>query len=151
MRPLWHVWAMLRSLRHGRPLLNGYASYYPAGWDTRMATAGRLSDAKALASLVRETGVTTIVVRLDSLPELVQSRWQLPLSPPMPGLVPVRTLNDVLVFRVDARAAPEPRNCSDLVRKPGNRHPAPFARTKPARAIIRSHRRMVERVSRVVQ
>jgi hypothetical protein len=67
MRPLWHVWAMLRSLRHGRPLLNDYASYYPAGWDTRMAAAGRLPDAKALASLVRETGVTTIVVRLDSL------------------------------------------------------------------------------------
>jgi hypothetical protein len=32
-----------------------------------MAAAGRLPDAKALASLVRETGVTTIVVRLDSL------------------------------------------------------------------------------------
>jgi transposase len=31
-----------------------------------------------------------------------------------------------------------------------NRHPAPFAWTKPARAIIRSHRRMIDRISTAV-
>ena len=62
------VWAMYRSLSHWRPLLNGYASYWPAGWKERMADATRLPDAAVLARLVRDTGVTTIIVRTLALP-----------------------------------------------------------------------------------
>jgi hypothetical protein len=58
-----HARAMLRSTYHWRPLLNGYGSYYPAGFAERMETARRLpDDADALEALVREAGLTHLLV-----------------------------------------------------------------------------------------
>jgi hypothetical protein len=63
---LMHAKAMFRSTLHWRPLLNGYASFWPAGFETRMALASRLPDAEALAALRRETGLTGILVHTRS-------------------------------------------------------------------------------------
>jgi hypothetical protein len=62
-----HARAMYRSIFHHRPLLNGYSSYWPAGFPARMALASRLPDADALATLRGETGLATIVVQLDEV------------------------------------------------------------------------------------
>ena len=57
--------AMYRSIFHWRPLLNGYASYWPEGFPERMALARRLPDADALATLRAETGLELILVHAD--------------------------------------------------------------------------------------
>jgi hypothetical protein len=68
--PRYHAPAMYRSIGHWEPLLNGYSSYWPAGFAERMTLAARLPDADALAELVRETGLTAVVVNLvGSTPE----------------------------------------------------------------------------------
>ncbi len=65
-KPGYHADAMYRSIWHWRPLLNGYASYWPAAWPERMRTAARLPDAGALLELVRDTGLRTILVHCNS-------------------------------------------------------------------------------------
>ncbi len=62
-----HARAMYRSIFHHRPLVNGYSSYWPAGFPERMAVASRLPDADALVTLRRETQLATIVVHLDEV------------------------------------------------------------------------------------
>jgi hypothetical protein len=57
-----HVWAMYRSIFHGRDLLNGYSGYWPTGFRWRMALACRLPDPQAVAELRRSTGVELILV-----------------------------------------------------------------------------------------
>jgi hypothetical protein len=57
-----HAEAMYRSIFHWRPLLNGYSSYWPAGFPERMALGARLPDADAWEALRRETGVNAVVV-----------------------------------------------------------------------------------------
>jgi len=57
--------AMYRSIFHWRPLLNGYASYWPEGFAERMALARRLPDADALATLRAETDLELILVHAD--------------------------------------------------------------------------------------
>lgn len=61
-----NVQAMYRSIGHWRPLVNGYGSYWPAAFPERMALAERLPDPVALAALRAETGLTTVVVNLES-------------------------------------------------------------------------------------
>ncbi len=65
--PRLHAEAMYRSIQHWLPLLNGYASYWPADFSERMRTADRLPDAAALRTLVRETGLRTILVHCSLL------------------------------------------------------------------------------------
>ncbi len=92
--------AMYRALAHGRPLVNGYSSYWPEAWTARMADAEQLPDAAALERLVDATGVTTLVVHLNDMRPQQRARWRVPLNPPTPGLVPLFTAGDVLVFAV---------------------------------------------------
>jgi hypothetical protein len=73
--PTWHARAMYRSISHGRPLLNGYASYWPDGFIERMELAERLPDPRALAELVAKTGVALVWVDLDELPRRERRRW----------------------------------------------------------------------------
>jgi hypothetical protein len=54
--------ASYRSIFHRRPILNGYSIYTPPGFGERMTLAARLPAAGPLESLVRETGLTTLVV-----------------------------------------------------------------------------------------
>jgi hypothetical protein len=61
-----HARAMYRSIFHWRPLLNGYGSYWPAGFAERLALAARLPDADAWASLQRDTGVEAVLVHANA-------------------------------------------------------------------------------------
>jgi len=54
--------AMYRSIYHRRPILNGYSSYFPAGFPERMTVAQRLPDPDAVGVLAAETGLTQILV-----------------------------------------------------------------------------------------
>jgi hypothetical protein len=74
--PIHSAQAMYRSIFHWRPLLNGYSSYYPATFLPRMALARRLPDPDALATLVRETGLSAILVHIHELPEAERARWR---------------------------------------------------------------------------
>jgi hypothetical protein len=67
-----HTLALYRSIFHGRPVLNGYTSYYPAGFAERMALATRLPAQDALVTLARDTGVAQILVRSG----LAMRAWQ---------------------------------------------------------------------------
>ena len=60
-----HAQAMYRSIFHWRPILNGYAGYWPEGFPERMTLASRLPDTEALAVLRRETGLATILVHVN--------------------------------------------------------------------------------------
>ncbi len=73
--PTWHARAMYRSIYHRRPVLNGYASYWPAGFAERMALATRLPDPDALAALRRETDLALVWVHLRDLSAKGRRPW----------------------------------------------------------------------------
>jgi len=73
--PVSHARAMYRSIHHWRPLLNGYDSYWPAEFPDRMALAGRLPAADALAALRATTGLETILVHLADLDPSERAPW----------------------------------------------------------------------------
>jgi hypothetical protein len=69
--------AMIRSIPHWRPLLNGYSSYWPKQYERYMSLARRLpEDADALATLQKETGVEMILVWPDRLPPSKRAAWE---------------------------------------------------------------------------
>ena len=74
--PPFHARAMYRSIYHWRPLLNGYDSYWPAGFPERMHTAAQLPDREALATLRRETGLETILVQTADLDIDARLPWE---------------------------------------------------------------------------
>jgi hypothetical protein len=84
-----HAIAMYRSTTHWRPLVNGYMSYYPAGFKEREALARRLPDPQALAAL-RALGVATVVVRANGYPRLVFGPWERALAQGRLGAVRIR-------------------------------------------------------------
>jgi hypothetical protein len=67
--------AMYRSIYHGRPLLNGYNSYWPRGFPERMKLAQRLPDPQALAVLSLESGLELILVHSDYLHPNERRAW----------------------------------------------------------------------------
>jgi len=96
-----HARAMYAALWHWRPLLNGYASYWPAEFATRMAIAQRLPDPKALRLLRRTTGLATIVVHLDALDALPRASWNAALVAPRDDFISKRRVGrDVVVIDV---------------------------------------------------
>jgi hypothetical protein len=101
---LWQVGAMVRATFHRRPVLNGYGSYWPAGFAARMALARRLPDADALETLRDETGVATIVVHRFFGPEW--TRWRAFAASDRPDLRFVGTYDDALVFAVGGLQPP---------------------------------------------
>lgn len=73
--PRGHAEAMYRSTFHWRPLLNGYASFWPAAFPQRMDLVAQLPDRDALAALVRETGLELVLVRLRDMPPWQRAVW----------------------------------------------------------------------------
>jgi len=67
--------AMYRSLFHPRPILNGYTSYWPRGFQPRMGLADRLPDADALTMLRQQTGLELVLVQLDLMPAARVPVW----------------------------------------------------------------------------
>jgi hypothetical protein len=98
--PLPNALAMLRALAHGRPLLNGYASYYPAGYVERMHLADDLPDPGVAARLRAATGLDTVVVHLAGAFGEYARRWRAAWSEPPAPLRPLFRTDDTLVFRV---------------------------------------------------
>jgi len=76
--PTAHALAMYRSIFHWRPLLNGYASYWPHGFLERMRIVQRLPEPDAIEALWRETGLALVVVHTASMRE--RARAWLPLA-----------------------------------------------------------------------
>jgi hypothetical protein len=91
--------AMFRSTRHWRPLVNGYSSYWPAGFLTRLRASDRLPAPLALRRLVCDTGVRTILVNLVYfLPN--RAEWLRARTVPMPGLQFIAEYPGQLLFAV---------------------------------------------------
>jgi hypothetical protein len=67
---------MYRSTLHWRPLVNGYTSYWPAGFMERVRPTERLPDPAALRALVCSTGVRTILVNLDQVGDERATAWR---------------------------------------------------------------------------
>ncbi|HZR82439.1 MAG TPA: hypothetical protein VFD92_15200 [Candidatus Binatia bacterium] len=97
--PPFHARAMYRSIFHGRPLLNGYNSYFPAGFRERMALASRLPDAEALAELRRTTGLSQVLVQTAEIadPER-RAAWLELARGPRADLALVARDGDTLLF-----------------------------------------------------
>jgi hypothetical protein len=113
-RPLPESLAMIRSIAHWRPLLNGYSSYWPEQYPRSMALAARLpEEVDALAMLQKELGVDLILVWPNELPPGKREAWTvLARAHGNDALVLVGAgQHDALLFRVrdtspDATQAP---------------------------------------------
>ena len=103
--------AMYRAIYHGRPVLNGYSSYYPAAFPARMELARRLPDPAALEELHRDTGLEMILVHADQLRASERLPWtMLSRLGGRDDLSLVAQEGDDLLFRVnlDSRAPQAP-------------------------------------------
>jgi hypothetical protein len=99
-----HATAMYRSIGHWRPLLNGYASYYPRGFRERMELARRLPDGDVLDTLRRDTRLTGIVVHAQGMPELTIGRWRAAIAAgTLPGVRIDHDDGEVMVLAIDSR------------------------------------------------
>jgi len=88
------TWYEYFSIFHWRPLLNGYASYWPLQFEVVMAMARALPERRALENLVACTGVRWIVVHR---PLMYRDRaW----DSPVPGLQLVGRFGSDLLCRV---------------------------------------------------
>ena len=102
--PTSHARAMYRSVFHWRPLLNGYDSYWPAGFAERMVLASRLPDPAALAALRDETSVELLLVHLSGLQPSQRAAWlALTDSPRRDDLRLAGRDGDDLLFEVRGR------------------------------------------------
>jgi hypothetical protein len=93
-----HARAMYHAIFHGRPVLNGYSSYWPAGFRQRMALAERLPDPSALATLRRETGLALILVESRYFEPPVQQLWRTLAEKPPPEIRLLAREGDDLLF-----------------------------------------------------
>lgn len=73
--PRLHALAMFHSIQHRRPILNGYSSYWPAGFVERMAEANRLPERDALDHLVDTTGLSLIWLHTQWLTAEQNAAW----------------------------------------------------------------------------
>jgi hypothetical protein len=73
--PVFHARAMYRSIFHWRPLLNGYSSYWPAGFLRRMRVAERLPGPEAVLALHRQTDLSMILVHAGKLSARKRKEW----------------------------------------------------------------------------
>jgi len=67
--------AMVNSTFHWHPILNGYSSYFPARFASRLEIADELPGRDALAALIEETDLRFVLVHLDRLDSGQRVRW----------------------------------------------------------------------------
>lgn len=96
--------AIARALVHGRPILNGYSGYFPAGFPERMDLAASLPNREALGRLRQETGLETIVLHRPRLAPDDAARWQRELDDPSSSYRP--TWHDGMVTVIDVVDGP---------------------------------------------
>jgi hypothetical protein len=95
--------AMYHSIAHWRPLLNGYSSYWPAGFPERMSVARNLPDETAIARLRSESGLETILVHLARLDRIKRTAWrEVAFREDRPDLKLIAQDGDDFVFAVTA-------------------------------------------------
>jgi hypothetical protein len=120
--PVLQTHAMYRSIWHWRPLLNGYSSYFPAGFPERMELANQLPEPQPprgreprldagmiITRLERETGVGAIVVHLQELRRRKRRQWLELANRGAPAPAPLRFVGrdgDDLVFAIGASLDP---------------------------------------------
>lgn len=97
----WNATAMYLSTFHFRPLLNGYSSYWPAGFVERMVVAEELPAPKAIRHLVQTTGVTSIWVDMNEYGRRDRDRWRAARLGQVPGLVLRAREDRQLLFTID--------------------------------------------------
>jgi len=97
----WNATAMYLSTLHWRPLLNGYSSYWPAGFVERMMLAEQLPAPEAIRRLVETTGVRTVWVNMSQYGPRDQNRWRAARLGQVPGLVLRARENRQLLFDID--------------------------------------------------
>ena len=100
-----HAQAEYRSIFHWRPLLNGYSSYWPAGFLERMVLASRLPDPEALSTLRRETDLEMILVHVQDLEPLQVPPWLAIAEHGAGGLRLLTRDGGDLLFKVEDAAA----------------------------------------------
>ena len=101
--------AMYRSTTHWRPLVNGYSSYWPAGFVERIALSRRVPNPEALQKLVCQTGVRSILVNLIGYPPQSRLMWRRAQTIPLPGLKLVWASSSQLLFDVTLPPPGAPR------------------------------------------
>jgi hypothetical protein len=104
--PVPNAVAMLRALAHGRPVLNGYSSYFPADYVSRMRLAAALPDPRAAAELRALTGLGTLVVHLEGLGAGFVQQWEAAWTRPKPPLRPLFRTKDTMVFSITDDPSP---------------------------------------------
>lgn len=93
--------AMYRSIFHRAPILDGYGSFWPAGWLERMTLARRAPAPGVIGRLAEETGLAHVLVHARGLSAEDRARWLA-----SPELRLSATEGDDLLFDVVAPAAP---------------------------------------------
>ncbi len=106
--PTSHALAMFHAITHQRPVLNGYASYWPAAFPERMAEAARLPAQPALDHLVESTGLGLVWVHMLRMNASEQAAWSAPPAPEPghPALMLVAREGAQRLFLVTPPAAP---------------------------------------------
>ena len=106
--PLFETTAMFRSIFHWQPLLNGYGSFWPAGFEERMRLAARLPDPEALRALQHDAGLEFVLVRTGQDPRVEAQRlaWlEVAARGTRSDLTLVASDDDLLLFRASGRPA----------------------------------------------
>lgn len=102
--------AILRSLHHHQPLVNGYSGYRPPGYPLLLDLARQLPNPVALQALASLTDVRWLVVDLDALAPEEREAWER-----APGLRRLERDGGVLLL---AREAPVPDHRAQYVDPP---------------------------------
>jgi hypothetical protein len=111
--PRQNAAAMYRSTRHWRPLVNGYSSYWPAGFPERIGVAKDLPAAEAVRRLACETDVQTILVNLGGYRPEGRAQWHEVQTTGRRDLTLIGTYPMQLLFAVTVPQADRPggRRC----------------------------------------
>jgi hypothetical protein len=107
-----NTWYEYFSIFHWRPLVNGYASYWPPSLDVTLAMARGLPAAHALVNLIGCTGVRWIVAHTERM----SPRDRAAFAAATLGLRPAERLGDDLLFEVAPPRAVGP--CAASIRDP---------------------------------
>jgi hypothetical protein len=106
------TWYEYFSIFHWRPLVNGYASYWPPSFEVIMAIARGLPAPRALDNLAACTGVRWIVAHTS----LMSARERDAFLAGAPGLRPVERFGDDLLLEVSPHRSAGA--CVDSLRSP---------------------------------
>lgn len=99
---------LLGSTAHWRPLVNGYASFFPPGYWETVGTVNTFPAPSAVARL-RDLGVRYVVVHLGEYPDGLRARLRAALRALPPGIVQVASFDGTVIFEVRSEPQAEGR------------------------------------------